>query len=402
MTGAPAERPLDVFIVAGEESGDKLGGPLMAALKLQLGGQVRFRGVGGSAMEAEGLTSQFSIEDVSAIGFASVIARLRLILRRIRETAAAATVSSPDLLLLIDSPDFTHRVAKRVRRVLPDLPVVKYVSPTVWVWRPGRSPAMRAYVDHILALFPFEPEVHRKLRGPACTYVGHPLLERLQELRPQNDEENSKRENLEKPLVLMLPGSRRSEIARLGEIFGDVATRIRHAHPGAEFVLPTPAKRLAQIESMIAKWPVKPRIVTGDDEKYAAFRNARAAVAASGTVTLELALAQVPMVAAYRVPRLEGAIVRQMVKVNSAILPNILLNENIVPEFLQGDCRAQKIANAVLPLIGGRGERERQMSGFKKLDAIFHTGGARQDELAAQTVIDFYQTKTGRKLRPVS
>lgn len=393
---APAERPLNIFLVTAEDSGDKLGGALMAALKQQTGGRVRFEGVGGAAMEAGGLTSQFPMEDVSAIGIVPVLAKLPLILRRIRETAAAVLAAKPDMLVLIDSPDFTHRVAKRVRKVLPDLPVVKYVSPTVWVWRPGRAKAMRAYVDHILALFPFEPEVHKRLGGPSCTYVGHPLLERLNDLRPQNDDESARRNNTENPLVLVLPGSRGTEIKRLGRIFGDTIAKIRAAKPGAEFVLPTPLRRADQIDIETSFWPVKPRIITNEAEKYAAFRQARAAIAASGTVTLELALSRVPMVTAYKVPRAEGFFIRPMLSGISVILPNILLHEKLIPEFLQTDCNPANLSNALLPLLEDGPARERQLAGMARLDGIFDTHGLHQNELAANTVLQVYETKTGR------
>ncbi len=395
---APAERPLDIFIVAAEDSGDKLGAPLMAALKKQLGGRVRFRGVGGHGMEAEGLTSQFAMEDVTAIGIGQVLGKLRLILRRIRETAAAAIANPPDVLVLVDSPDFTHRVAKRVRRVLPDLPVVKYVSPTVWAWRSGRAPAMRAYVDHILALFPFEPEVHRKLGGPSCTYVGHPLLEMVPQMRASNDEERAARGNVENPLVLVLPGSRRSEITRLSAIFGETLSRVKAAKPDAEFVLPTLPSRADLVREHVSRWPVQPRIVVGEAEKYAAFRKARAALAASGTVTLELALAQVPMVVAYKIPYFEGKILRAIIKTESAVLANILLNESVVPEFLQLTCTPANLSRTLLPLLDETPERQRQLSAFSRLDEIFDTHKEKQSDLAARTIIELYQTKTGRSI----
>lgn len=396
----PATRPLDVFIVAGEESGDKLAAPLMQALKARTGGNVRFRGVGGAAMDREGLASLFPMDDVTAIGFGQVIAKLPLILRRIRETAAAATLAPPDVLVLVDSPDFTHRVARRVRKVLPDLPVVKYVSPTIWMWRPGRARVMRAYVDHILALFPFEPAAHEKLGGPACTYVGHPLLEKLADLRPSTPEETAARNSHVNPLVLVLPGSRRSEIHRLGKIFGGAVGKIKSMRPDAEFVLPTLPTRIEQIHEAVASWPVKPRVIASDEEKYAAFRRARAALAASGTVTLELALSQVPMVTAYKVPRLEGVIVRPLLSGISVILPNILLNENLVPEFLQTDCTPDNLAKAMLPLINGGPERDRQVKGLARLDQVFEMTGGDRNEIAASVILDLVQTKTGRIAAP--
>ncbi len=177
-------RPLHIALVVGEHSGDQLGFKLMQALKRRLGeGGVRFSGVAGEAMEHEGMASLFPLADIAVMGILPVIKRLPTVLARIRETAAAIVADPPDVLVIIDSPDFTHRVARRVRRAMPRLPVVDYVSPSVWAWRPGRAKAMRGYVDHVLALLPFEPQAHRDLGGPACTYVGHPLIERLDELR---------------------------------------------------------------------------------------------------------------------------------------------------------------------------------------------------------------------------
>src|SRR3954453_12688699 len=189
MPPRPAAVARNIFVVATEESGDRLGASLMKVLRQRLGGAVRFDGVGGRAMAREGLMSRFPIEELSIMGFAKVIARLPKILRLIRETAQEVLDASPDVLVIIDSPDFTHRVAKRVRAKDPSIPIVDYVSPSVWAWRPGRARAMRGYVDHVLALLPFEPEAYRRLSGPPCSYVGHPLIERIGQLRPNPDEQ---------------------------------------------------------------------------------------------------------------------------------------------------------------------------------------------------------------------
>src|SRR5882762_3717485 len=183
----------NIFLIATEESGDRLGASLMKVLRQRLGGAVRFEGVGGRAMAREGLVSRFPIEELSIIGLAAVVKQLPKILRLIRETAKAVTEAKPDVLVIIDSPDFTHRVARRVRAADPQIPIVDYVSPSVWAWRPGRARAMLSYIDHVLALLPFEPEAYRALRGPPCSYVGHPLIEQLASLRP-NPEERQRRD----------------------------------------------------------------------------------------------------------------------------------------------------------------------------------------------------------------
>lgn len=389
MSASAQQRPLDIFLVAGEASGDHLGAALMKKLRERLG-EVRFRGVGGAEMTAQGLASQFPMEDVTVMGFSAVVRKLPLILRRMRETAAAILQSPPDILILIDSPDFNIRVAKRVRRKLPGLAIVKYVSPTVWVWRPGRARKLRPLVDHILALFPFEPDVHKKLGGPPTSYVGHPLLERLGDLRPSEAEECVRGQ--EPPLVLVLPGSRPSEIARLAAVFGEAIGRIAKKQP-IDLLLPTLPERFDQISAAVENWPLKPRIVVAEAEKYAAFRRARAALAASGTVTLELALARVPTVAAYRVSKLEAPIARALLHGISVIMPNIVLNENVVPEFLQENCTAENLAAALLPLLADTPERRKQLDGFGRLDEIFSIDAETASVRAARITLEVYENK---------
>src|ERR1700723_3215309 len=208
-----------IFLVATEESGDRLGANLMKVLRQRLGGAVQFEGVGGQSMAREGLASLFPIEELSIIGLAAVAKQLPKILRLIRETTQAVTQASPDILVIIDSPDFTHRVARRVRARDPSIPIVDYVSPSVWAWRSGRARAMCRYVDHVLALLPFEPEEYRRLGGPPCSYVGHPLVEQIDILRPYPAEQ--KRRDGRPPVLLVLPGSRRGEVNHHMAIFGE-------------------------------------------------------------------------------------------------------------------------------------------------------------------------------------
>lgn len=377
--------PLDVFLVAGEESGDSLGAELMAALR-ERAPATHFRGVGGGRMQALGLASIFPMDDITAMGFAQVIANLRRILRRLRQTVDAIVATPPDVLVLIDAPDFTHRVAHRVRRRLPHLPIVKYVAPTVWVWREGRARAMAPDIDRVLALLPFEPQVMADLGGPPTLYVGHPLIGRLDRLRPNADE--AARRESDRPVVLVLPGSRRAELARLGATFGEVLGRLQTQLPEVQLVLPTLPKRLAEVEAMVAGWPVRPRIVVDEDDKHAAFRVARAALAASGTVTLELALAGIPTVAAYKVPWLEGRIAPYIIKVDTAILPNLILREKAVPEYLQWHIDPPAMAEQLARLVEGGPEREAQLAAFARLDAIMGLEGASPGERAAQAVLD--------------
>lgn len=384
-------RPLRVFVVAGEESGDQLGGALMESLARLAPHGVEFEGVGGPRMTAAGLVSRYAMDDLTAIGFGQVLGKLPLILRRLRETVDAICAAQPDVLVLVDAPDFTHRVADRVRRRAPDIPIVKYVSPTVWAWRPGRARAMRPSIDRLLALLPFEPQVHERLGGPPTLYVGHPLLERLGELRPTPEEQN--RRSASPARVLVLPGSRRSEVERLGAVFGAALGEVARGRD-VEFVLPTLPRRLAQVEALTATWPVQPRILTDEKEKYAAFRTARAALAASGTVTLELALAGVPTVAAYRVAGWEAIIAPYILTIPSVILPNLVLGENAIPEFLQHDCTPDKLAAALAKVLDEGEARRRQEEAFHKLDGIFGTMDAHPSERAARAVLDLVAERT--------
>lgn len=382
MTAGGARPALRVFVVAGEHSGDHLGAGLIRALRTRVPA-LSLAGVGGAEMVAEGLAPLFPLSDIAVMGFVPVVARLPQLLRRIRETADAAVAAKPDVLVIIDSPDFTHRVARRVRALAPAIPIVDYVSPTVWAWRPGRAPAMRAYVDHVLALLPFEPEAHRRLGGPPCSYVGHPLIERLDALRPDPAEAAARA----RPTLLVLPGSRRSEIERLTAVFGEAVGRVAGRVPGLDVVLPAVADRLDEIRARVASWPVAPRIVTGEAAKLAAFRSARAALAASGTVTLELALSGVPMAVAYRVSPLETWL-RFVVKVPSIVLPNLILGDNAIPEFLQDACTAEALAAALLPLLGDTPARAAQIDAFARLDAAMRIApGSTPSAEAARIVL---------------
>ncbi|MDB5629002.1 MAG: lipid-A-disaccharide synthase, partial [Tardiphaga sp.] len=361
-----------IYLIATEESGDRLGAALMRALRGRLQDGVAFRGIGGRAMTNEGIASPFPIDELSIIGFAAVVKQLPMLLRRIRAAADAVLAAKPDLLVIIDSPDFTHRVARRVRATNPAIKIINYVSPTVWAWRPGRAAKMRGYVDHILALLPFEPEAHRRLGGPPCTYVGHPLTEQVATLRPDASEQ--RRREAMPPVLLVLPGSRRGEIRHHMAVFGDTLGRLRDDGIAFEAVLPTmPHLRDAVIDA-VKTWPVQPRIAIGEDEKRAAFRVAHAALAKSGTVTLELAIAGVPMVTAYRGGAVEAFIAKRVVKLTSVILANLVIGDTVIPEYLQQDCAANKLAPALRDVLTDTALRRRQLIAFARLDAIMATG----------------------------
>lgn len=387
MTARPAHPSEFVFLVAAEESGDRLGAALMRALRERTTGQVRFAGVGGGEMAAEGIASLYPIDDLPLIGFSAIPRRLPKILRLMRFTAKAVVERHPHVLVIIDSPGFTRGIARRVRAADPTIPIVEYVSPSVWAWRPGRARVMRAYIDHILALLPFEPAVHQRLGGPPCTYVGHPLIEEIGNLRPSPEE--ARRRLSDPPVLLMLPGSRSGELERLLGVFADAVALLRERVGSLELIVATVPHLAGAIREASARWPLRPRIVVEKADKQAAFRVATAALAKSGTVTLELALAGVPMIAAYKVSAIEYiAVGRGILKrIPSIILTNLLLGENVVPELLQQNCTAENLAAALRPLLGDTPERRRQIEAFSRLDAIMEVGSSAPALRAADIVL---------------
>jgi lipid-A-disaccharide synthase len=375
-----------VFLVAGEESGDRLGAALIGALRERTQGRVQFSCVGGAHMAVAGVPSLFALGDLAIIGLSAIPASLPKILRRIRETADAVITATPDVLVIIDSPEFTHRVARRVRAGAPSIPIVDYVCPSVWAWRSGRARAMRGYIDHVMALLPFEPKIVAELGGPPCSYVGHPLTERLSELRP--NELEMRLRHADPPLLLVMPGSRTGEIHRMAPVFGAAIARVTEQFGAIEFVVLAVPRLTDTVQAATASWKVPARVITSIDEKHEAFRTARAALTKSGTSTLELALAGVPMVAAYKVSLIEELAARWLIEVPSVILANLVLGENVVPELLQRDCSAQNLSKALLPLLADTPERHRQIEAFARLDAIMEVGKAAPSDRAASVVLD--------------
>lgn len=391
MAGSPV-RPLKVFLVAGEESGDSLGANLMASLKQLHGGPVVFEGVGGERMAHHGLESIFPLSDIAVMGLTAVLKRLPTIVRRVYQAVDAAIAANPDVLIIIDSPDFTHNVAKRVRKRAPHIPIVDYVSPSVWAWRPGRAKKMSVYVDRLLALLPFEPAAHKRLGGPPTFYVGHPLIEKTAQLRPAAGERKPVTEDA--PVLLLLPGSRRSEVDALLADFGRILTQLAPLHPGLEVLLPAVPHLADRITERVAGWPVQPRIIRGEAEKFAAFRRAHAALAASGTVSLELAASGVPMAICYRLDWFYRRLkqlhkIMPIASVSSMVLPNIILGRNVVPEFLDEEVSPERLVPVISKLLTDTPERHTQVEAFTALDGMMRLpDGRSQSEAAARIVLD--------------
>ncbi len=345
---AGAGAPRRFFLIAGEPSGDRLGGALMEGLRALAPGGVEFAGVGGAEMARAGLSSLFPMQELSVMGLAEVLPRYRALKRRIREAADAVIAARPDALITIDSPDFNLRVARLVRAARPAQKVIHYVAPSVWAWRAGRAAKMARVVDHVLALLPFEPP-WMEAAGMTCDFVGHPVV-----AEPQADPAGiaafRARHGLEgaAPLLLALPGSRRGEVKRLAPRFGAAIARFAAAHPGCRVVLPMAAPVAGLVREITAAWPVRPLLLdpaTGSAaEKRAAFAAADLALAASGTVSLELAAARTPMVIAYDMNPLSRAILKRALKVDTVTLVNLVSETRAVPEFLGRECRPDRIA----------------------------------------------------------
>ncbi len=387
MSWKDASRPLRVVLIAGEHSGDALGAKLIRSLKDATQGNIVLSGVGGEEMAQEGFQSLFPLEEVAVMGPLAILRRLPVIIRRVHEAVDATVEANPDVMVIIDSPEFTHAIAKRVRKRAPQLPIINYVSPSVWAWRPWRARKMRPYVDHVMALLPFEPEAHGRLGGPPCTYVGHPLIERLNDFKAADAEELKHRLGLsDKPVLLVLPGSRRSEVERLMEPFGAALDRLSLRGNAFEVVVPAVSSVRALIEEKARAWPMVPHIVHGEADKLAAFRLARAALAASGTVTLELGLAGVPAVVAYRVDAV-AARLRFLLKVPSVVLTNLVAGHNIYPEYLQEDCTPDKLATALAALLHDTPERQAQLDALANIPEKMRVPGDSPSFAATQVVL---------------
>ena len=372
--------PLSVYFVLGEESGDALGSQIMLALRERMP-DIRFHGLGGHRMERLGLKSLFDVSTISVMGLSAVVARLPVIVRRIRETADDIARIRPDVVVLIDSPDFTHRVAKRVRTRVPDAKIIKVVCPSVWAWRPGRARKMRAYIDHVLALLPFEPKVLAELGGPPATYIGHPMVRRFEGISiPRHDTVSQER------VLLLLPGSRRTEVRMLLPDFRKVLEILAERGTSFRAVLPAVPHLEAEIRTEIASWPVKPEIVSGEDAKLEAFRSADAALAASGTVLLELALFRVPVISIYRLDRLMH-MVRFLIYGWSAALPNLVADEAIVPERVGDMVRPGWLARALEALLRNGPERQAQLDGFDRVAEILNRSEPAA-EIAARVILE--------------
>ncbi len=347
---------MQFYLIAGEPSGDALGAALMAGLK-QVMPKAQFHGVGGPLMQAQGLRSQFPMDELSVMGIAEVLPKYRALKRRIAECADAVIALKPDALITIDSPDFCLRVAKQVKAA-SDIKTIHYVAPSVWAWRAGRATKMARVIDHVLALLPFEPPL-MQAAGMGCDFVGHPVVNdpvaspaEIAAFREQHALKDT-------PLLLVLPGSRRGEVARLAPIFGQTLGHLCKAQPDLKVVVPAASAVAGQVRAFVADWPIKPIIIDGDPaQKRAAFGAADVALAASGTVSLELAAASTPMVVAYDMNWFSRLLISRMLKIDTVTLVNLVSETRVVPEFLGAQCDPEQIAKGIITVLASPDDQQ--------------------------------------------
>lgn len=373
------------FLIAGEMSGDLLGSRLMAALDRETAGRARYSGIGGLTMGDAGLKSLFPMAELSVMGIAEVLPKIPRLARRLRQTMVEIDKSRPDAVITIDSPGFNFRVAKRL--LGQPMARIHYVAPSVWAWRGGRAREAARLFDRLLALLPFEPP-YFEVEGMRCDFVGHPVVE--SGAAGGDGTGFRKRHGIDAacPLVCVLPGSRHSEAARLLPVFGRTVQVLARSRPGLRVVVPAAEAVADEVTAAVARWMAPSVVVRGAEEKFDAFAAADVALAASGTVALELAMAATPAVIAYRMNPLSAIVARRLIKVRYANLVNIILNHEAVPEFLQDRCRPDVLSRALDRLLGDADARARQVAAGRDVLGRLGLGGTPPSTLAARAVME--------------
>jgi lipid-A-disaccharide synthase len=380
-----SQRPL-VYLIAGEPSGDLLGGSLMAALRRQTDGAIAFAGIGGEKMIAEGLESSFPMAELSVMGLVEVLPRLRQLQRRGEETVAEIGRLRPAALVTIDAPGFTLRVAERVKALGVDVPRIHYVAPSVWAWKPGRAAKVAKYLTHLMALLPFEPPYFEK-EGLSCSFVGHPAIEGMAGKGDGTAFRIRHGIPLDRKIVVMLPGSRLGEVERMLGIFLKALRRLQEGRQPFTVVVPAPAYLADKVRAAIAAAGFAAIVTESESEKFDAFAAADLALAKSGTVTLELALSGVPTVIAYRINWLTHLIVKRMIKAPYAGLPNVILGCSLMPELLQGDCNPRSLATELARLLDDPAARQAQIDGMAEVRRRLSPPDMTPSEAAAAAVL---------------
>lgn len=373
---------LRIFLVAGEPSGDVLGARLMRALRAATDKEMEFIGVGGPAMTREGLNSLFPMSELSVMGIFEILPHARLLFRRMRETAAAIDTAAPDAVITIDAPAFAHGVAKRVQNA--DIPRIHYVAPQLWAWRPWRVHKFKRHFHHLLALLPFEPAWFARYQMD-CRFVGHPVVE--SEVDDADGAAFRAKHEIDQDAVAIcvLPGSRKGEVARLGTRFGETIKRLHERYPNLVAIVPTIPNVSAAVRELVSDWPLKTVVTDDPTEKYSAMAACNVGLAASGTVTLELALAGVPYVVAYRLAPLTFVAAKLLIRIPYANLINLTADREIIPEFLQTRCTPENLSVAIAGLIDNGGTA--QVAATRPVLARMGLGGPPPSRMAADEVL---------------
>ncbi|GAB3443161.1 lipid-A-disaccharide synthase [Insolitispirillum peregrinum] len=390
MTAAPSRPPL-VCIITGEPSGDLLGGRLMDALRRATGGTVDFMGVGGESMAARGLDSLIDQRELAVMGFIEVVPKIPRILRRVRELTQTILDRRPDVLITIDSWGFTKRVHRSVRAASAaagwKVPQLHYVAPMVWAWKEKRARDVARTVDHLLCLLPNEPAYFER-HGLPVTHVGHPVVEGGAGQGDRTGFRASHHLGDDSPLLVVLPGSRRSETSRLLPVFGEAVAILARRHPGLRVVVPTVATVADQVEQQVRGWAGTSVVLRGEQARYDAFAAGDVALAASGTVSLELAMAGLPHLVAYRVAASTAWLFRRLTSFRYANLINYILDRFVIPEVLQEDCTALTLANTIDTLLTDASVRAGQRDAFAQAMMLFGGGEGLPSDRAARVVLD--------------
>jgi lipid-A-disaccharide synthase len=376
-----------IFVVAGEPSGDALGGALIGGLRRRTGGNLRIAGIGGERMGEAGIASLVPLEDLAVMGVAEVVPRVPLILRRVRETVAAICALRPDAVVTIDSSGFSWRIAQRLRRRGEKVPLIHYVAPMVWAWRGGRARRMARWYDHLMTLLPFEPPYFERV-GLSCNCVGHPIVESGADRGSAARFRSAHGLAADELLITALPGSRGGEVRRLLPLFGAAIARLVQEIGPLRVAVPTVATVAAAIGEAVQGWPGSPIIIRQPEEKYDAYAASGAALAASGSVALELAMARLPMVVAYRLNPLTEELLDRILKVRQVNLVNLILGEPLVDELLRERCAPDRLAAAVLRLIRDERVRAAHRAGYDEAMRRLGAGGVSPSLRAADKVLE--------------
>ena len=387
---------MKIFIIAGEDSGDKLGSGIMDSLIEAVDGSLNFVGVGGNGMTSRGLQSLFPMSELSVMGFVEIASQYSKLKKRINQTVSSILDEKPDILLTIDAPEFCFRVAKKIKLINKNIPIAHYVAPTVWAWRPNRAKKISNFIDHVLALFPFEPSYFHDV-GVTCDFVGHPVVS--ENLADEESITEFKKEYAitDEPIILCLPGSRKSEIDRLMKVFGKALDQFSNNFPNARFILPSTPSVYEYSKIYLEYMPKDIVFLTPEKigvERYlkfkkASFKISHLALAASGTVSLELAANNTPMVIGYDMNFLSRQMIGFMLKTDTVNLVNLITGNRNIPECIGSDFKSEKL---FLEMVRVYSNSRNQIKDFELAMELLGISDEPPNVKAANSLLSFCET----------